>query len=103
MTEKRKNSGQREKSEKEGLFRRRRAAWSGWMGLSAADAPAGGGACQNSVSCASTRRCENFSAKPEISACGRVGRYFPTRLPPKGRSEVDAPVSVLFGWNGGRR
>ena len=40
----------------------RRGAWSGWKGLSAADASAGGGACKNSV----TR------AGPEIGGYGRV-------------------------------
>ena len=42
------------------------------MGLSAADAPAGGGACKNSVTCAAMCRCVNFSAGPEIGACERV-------------------------------
>ena len=45
----------------------------------------------------------NFSAEPEISACGHVGRYFPARLPSKGRLESDAPVGVLVGRNRGRR
>ena len=39
------------------------------MGLSATDAPTGGGACKNSVTRAATRRCVNFSAGPEIGAC----------------------------------
>ena len=73
------------------------------MGLSTVNAPTGGGACQNSVTRAATRRRVNFSAGPEIGVCGRVGRYFPTRLPPEGRSEGGALVGVLFGWNGGRR
>ena len=73
------------------------------MGLSAADAPVGGGACQNSVSRASMRRCVNFSARSEIVACGRLGRYFPVRLPPEGRSEGGALVGVLFGRNEGCR
>ena len=73
------------------------------MGLSAVDAPAGGGACPKSVSRAATRRRMNFSIELEISACGRVGRYFSARLTPKGRSEGGAPVGVLFGRNGGRR
>ena len=30
-------------------------------------------------------------------------RYFPTRLPPEGRSEGGTPVGVLFDYNGGRR
>ena len=34
---------------------------------------------------------------------GYVGRYFPTRLPPDGRSEGGTPVGVLFGWNGSRQ
>ena len=38
------------------------------MGLSAADAPARGGACPNSVSHAATHRCVNFSHRPEIGA-----------------------------------
>ena len=32
-----------------------------------------------------------------------MGRYFPTRLPLDGRSERDALVGVLVGWNGDRR
>ena len=32
-----------------------------------------------------------------------MGRYFPTRLPPKGRSERGTPVGVLVGHNGGHR
>ena len=32
-----------------------------------------------------------------------VGRYFPARLPSKGRSEGGAPIGVLFNRNGGRR
>ena len=39
----------------------------------------------------------------EIGVCGRVGRYFPARLPSEGRSEGGASVGVLFGRNGGRR
>ena len=35
--------------------------------------------------------------------CGCVGRYFPTRLPPEGRSKRGAHVGVLVGHNGGRR
>ena len=73
------------------------------MGLSAADAIVGGGACQNSVTHAATRRCVNFSTGSEIGACGCVGRYFPARFPSKGRSEGEAPVGVLLGRNGGRR
>ena len=45
----------------------------------------------------------NFSAKSEIGACGRVRRYFSTRLPSEGRSEGGAPIGVLFDRNGGRR
>ena len=45
----------------------------------------------------------NFSAGPEIGPCGRLGMYFPTRLPLKGRSEGGAPVGVLFDRNGGRQ
>ena len=30
-----------------------------------------------------------------------MGRYFSARLPPKGRSERGAPVSVLVNRNGG--
>ena len=43
----------------------------------------------------------NFSVGPEIGACGRMGRYFPARLPSEGRSEGGAPVGVLFNLNGG--
>ena len=49
------------------------------------------------------RWCVNFSDGPEIGMCGRVGRYFSTRLPSEGRSEGGALVGVLFGRNGGRR
>ena len=73
------------------------------MGLSAADALARGGVCQNSVTRAGTHRHVNFSAGSEIGVCGHVGRYFPARLPPEGRSEGGAPVGVLFGQSGGRR
>ena len=73
------------------------------MGLSAADAPAGGGACQNSLTRATTCRRVNLSSKLDIGACGRVGRYFPVRLPLEGRSEGGAPVDVFFSRNGGRR
>ena len=66
------------------------------MGLSTADAPTGGGACQNSVTRAA-------STGLKIGACGRVGRYFPARLPPEGRSKRGAPIGVLFGRNGGHR
>ena len=53
------------------------------MGLSVADALAGGGACTNSVS--------------QLQTGGRrVGRYFLARLPLEGRSEGGAPVGVLF-------
>ena len=45
----------------------------------------------------------NFSAGPEIDACGRVGRYFLARLPPEGRSEGGTPIGVLFVQNGSRR
>ena len=73
------------------------------MGLSTVDAPAGGGACQNSVTCAAMCRCVIFSSGPEIGACGHMGRYFPTRLPLEGRSEGGTLVGVLFGRNGGYR
>ena len=56
-----------------------------------------------SKQCLTRRRMVNFSVAPEIGTCGRVGRYFPTRLPPEGRSEGGSPVGVLFGRNGGRR
>ena len=49
------------------------------------------------------RRCVNFSARPKIGVCGRMGRYFPARLPSEGRSERGAPVGVLVGQNGGCR
>ena len=39
------------------------------MGLSAADALAGGGVCKNSVTCAATRRRVNSCAGPEIDEC----------------------------------
>ena len=39
------------------------------MGLSATDAPVGGGACKNSVTHAATRRHVNFNAGLEIGAC----------------------------------
>ena len=42
------------------------------MGLSAADAPTGGGACKNSVTCAVMRRRVNSRVGPEIGECGRV-------------------------------
>ena len=42
------------------------------MGLSAADAPVGGGACKNSVTCAVKRRRLNSRAGPEIVECERV-------------------------------
>ena len=42
-------------------------------------------------------------AGSEIGACGCMGRYFPTRLPPEGRSKRGAPVGVLVSQNGGRR
>ena len=45
----------------------------------------------------------NFSTGPEIGACGRVGRYFPAKIPPEGRSERGARVGVFVDWNGGRR
>ena len=73
------------------------------MGLSAADAPAGGGTCPNNVSRATTCQRLNFSTRQEIDACGHIGRYFLTRLSPEGRSEGGAPIGVLFGHNGGRR
>ena len=73
------------------------------MGLSAADAPAGGGACQNSLTHATTRRRVNLSSRLEIGVCGLMGRYFPTMLPLEGRSEGGAPVDVFFSRNGGRR
>ena len=44
------------------------------MGLSAANALAGGGACKNSVPCAATRWRVNFSAGPEIGACEVIFR-----------------------------
>ena len=91
------------KSEKEGLFRRCRGAWSGWIGLSAVDTPVGGGACPNSVSRATKRWLLNFSVGPEIGMCGHMGKYFSARLPLEGRSERGAPVGVLFGRNGGCR
>ena len=43
----------------------------------------------------------NFNARLEISACQSMQKCFPARLSPKGRSERDAPVGVLVGWNGG--
>ena len=73
------------------------------MGLSAADAPAGGGVCKNSVTRAAMRRRVNFNAGPEIGVCECVWSYFQARLPPEGRSEGGAPVGVLFSRNGGRR
>ena len=73
------------------------------MGLSAVDAPVGGGTCPYSVSRAATRWRVNFSPRLEIGACGHVGRYFSVRLPPNGRLEGGALVGVLFGRNGGRR
>ena len=44
------------------------------MGLLAADAPAGGGACKNSVTCATTCWRVNFSAGSEIGACEVIFR-----------------------------
>ena len=44
------------------------------MGFSAADAPAGGGVCKNSVTHAAMRRHVNFSAGPEIGACEVIFR-----------------------------
>ena len=44
------------------------------MGLSAADALAGGGACKNSVTRAATRWRVNSRAGPEISACDAIFR-----------------------------
>ena len=44
------------------------------MGLSVANAPAGGRACKNSVKCAATCRRVNSSAVPEISACDVIFR-----------------------------
>ena len=73
------------------------------MGLSAADAPAGGGMGQNNVTCAATRWRMNFSTEPKIDTCGLVGRYFLARLPPEGRSEGGTPIGVLFSQNGGRK
>ena len=79
------------------------AMWSGWIGLLAADAAAGGGAWQNIASSTAMHWCVKFSAVPEIGACGHVGRYFPAKLPSEGRSKRGASVGVLIGWNGGRR
>ena len=42
------------------------------MGLSVVDAPAGGGACKNSVTRVATRRRINSCAGPEIGAFERV-------------------------------
>ena len=42
------------------------------MGLLAAGAPFGGGACKNNVTRATTRWRVNLSAGPEIDACERV-------------------------------
>ena len=42
------------------------------MGLSAADTPAGGGACKNSVTHAATRRLVNSRVGPEIGAFERL-------------------------------
>ena len=42
------------------------------MGLSAVDAPAGGGTCKNSVTRVAMRRCVNLSAGLEIGMCERV-------------------------------
>ena len=67
------------------------------MGSSTVEAPIGGGVCPSSVSLASTRLRVNFNAGLDIDACGRVGRYFPMRLPPKGRSEGGTLLGVLFG------
>ena len=49
-----------------------------------------------------TRRRVNFSTGPEIGACGHVERYFPTRIPPEGRSDRGTLVGVLVSRNGGR-
>ena len=73
------------------------------MDSSVTNALARGGTCPNSVSRATTLRHVNFSAGPEIGACGCVGRYFLARLPPEVRSEGDALVGVLFGRNGGHQ
>ena len=73
------------------------------MGLSAVEAPTGGGACKNSVTCAATRQRVDFSVGPEIGACECVCSCFPVRLPLEGRSEGVALVGVLFGRNGGHR
>ena len=42
------------------------------MGLSAADAPVGGGVCKNSVTHAVIHRHVNSHAGPEIGECERV-------------------------------
>ena len=42
------------------------------MGLSTADAPAGGGVCKNSVTRAATCRRVNSRTRPEIGAFERV-------------------------------
>ena len=60
------------KSGKGGLFRRQRVTWSGWIGMSAADALARGGAWQNSASRAAMPWIVNFSTGPDIGACGEV-------------------------------
>ena len=73
------------------------------MGLSAAIAPTGGGACKNSVTSAATRQRVDFSTGPEIGACEPVCKCFPARHPPEGRSEGVALVGVIFGQNEGRR
>ena len=100
---KRSNSGRREKSEKEGLFRRRRGAWTGWMGLSAANAPPRGVARVKTVSHAPLRANARISGPNRRSKRVSKCSCFPARLPPEGRSKGVAPVGVLFGRNGGSR
>ena len=46
--------------------------WSGWKGLSAADALAGGGACKNSVTRIITLQRVNSRTGPEIGEYGRL-------------------------------
>ena len=76
--------------------------WSGWRDSSATNDAAGGGTWPNSISRAATRRRMNFSVELKIGTCQCVERCFLARLPPKCRSERDAPVGVLIGRNGGR-
>ena len=50
-----------------------------------------------------TRRHENFNTGLKIDMYRHLERCFPFSLPPKCRSNRDAPVGMLVDRNGGRR